>query len=332
MARRTLIVLPDDTGKSILEAIHTAKKSIRIKMFVFNDPGLINAVITAKGRGVEVKVMLNPGRRSGELNNAGTFKLLSAAGIDVKDSNSAFGLTHEKSMVIDEKIAFVNSLNFETENLTTTRDYAIITDHRSEVMEVMSCFDADWNRSVFDSGENAKLIWCTGNGRERIATFIDHARHSLFVQNERFQDSIIIERLVRASIRGVKVHVMARSPHTLSRDKLIEGVGGLRIMDDVGIKVHKLKHLKLHGKMLIADGSRAIVGSINLAPGSFDKRRELAIEINDEEIVDRLHKIAKHDWKNSHAIDLTDEGLLRDLQDRIENSKEILALKGKGKK
>ena len=54
--------------------------------------------------------------------------------------------------------------------------------------------------------------------------------------------------------RGVKVHVMARPPHTLKKEKLIEGVGGLRIMDDVGIKIHKLKHLKLHAKMLLADG------------------------------------------------------------------------------
>ena len=45
---------------------------------------------------------------------------------------------------------------------------------------------------------------------------------------------------------------MARPPHKLKKEKLIEGVGGLRIMDDVGIKIHKLKHLKLHGKMLLA--------------------------------------------------------------------------------
>src|SRR5207237_841084 len=81
--------------------------------------------------------------------------------------------------------------------------------------------------------------------------------------------------------RGVKIHVMARPPHTLKEDKLVEGVGGLRIMDDVGIKVHKLKHLKLHAKMLLADGVAAIVGSINLAPASLDDRRELAIEVRE---------------------------------------------------
>jgi phosphatidylserine/phosphatidylglycerophosphate/cardiolipin synthase-like enzyme len=87
-------------------------------------------------------------------------------------------------------------------------------------------------------------------------------------------------------------------------------------MDDVGIKVHKLKHLKLHAKILFADGLRAIVGSINLAPGSFDSRRELAIEVRDENVIGRLHKIAHHDWENSHPLDLTDEGLMADLEGR----------------
>ncbi len=105
----------------------------------------------------------------------------------------------------------------------------------------------------------------------------------------------MIECLVRAKERGVKVHVRARPSHTLKIDKLIEGVGGLRILSDVGIKVRKLKGLKLHAKMLLADGERAIIGSINLAPGSFDSRRELAIEVDDEHIVDRLHEILHHD-------------------------------------
>lgn len=196
MSHRSLIVLPDDTGKPIIDAINAATKTIRIKMFVYSDPDLIKAVIAAKGRGVKIQVMLNPARRDGEEVNAETRKTLEQAGINVKDSSPDFGITHEKSMVVD----------------------------------------------------------------------------------------------------------------------------------DVGIKIHKLKHLKLHGKMLLADGSRAIVGSINLAPGSFDDRRELAIEVHDEEIVERLHKVAKQDWENSHPLDLTDEGLSADLEDRKEGSSENLAL------
>ena len=324
--KRTIIILPDDTKKPIIDAIDAAKKSIKIKMFVFSDPDLINAVIAAQARGVKVQVMLNPARRSGEEDNEETRKKLEAAGIEVKDSNPAFGLTHEKSMVVDDETAFVKSLNWATKNLTVTRDYAITTNHKHEVDEIISCFQADWDRKDFNPGEHAHMIWCKGNGRDRIAHFIDEAKHTLFVQNERYQDSVIIERLVRAAERGVKVHVMARPPHSLKKDKLVEAVGGLRIMDDVGIKIHTLRHLKLHGKMLIADGSHAIVGSINLAPGSFDDRRELAIEVHDEDIVARLHKIAKEDWENSHPLDLTDEGLMADLEEKGEGGEESLAL------
>jgi cardiolipin synthase A/B len=313
---RSLIVLPDDSAQPILDAINGATKSLRVKMFVFSDPALLKAVIEAQHRGVKVRVMLNPARRSGEAENEESRKTLSKAGVEVLDSNPAFDLTHEKSMVVDDRTAFVKSLNWETKNLTETRDYAVVTDHGHEVGEIIDCFEADWHRKSFDPGEHAHLIWCCGNGRNKIAEFIDQSKHTLFLQNERYQDSIIIERLVRAKERGVKVHVMARPPHTLKQEKLVEGVGGLRIMDDVGIKVHKLKHLKLHAKMLFSDGVRAIVGSINLAPGSFDSRRELAIEVRDDDVIERLHKVVHHDWENSHPLDLTDEGLLADLEDR----------------
>lgn len=316
MPSRSLIVLPDDSAGTILAAIAGARTSLRVKMFVFSDPGLLEAVIAAKRRGVDVRVMLNPARRNGEDDNEASRRQLVAAGIAVLDSNPCFDVTHEKSMIVDEAVAFVKSLNWETRNLTETRDYAIVTDHPREVEEIAACFEADWSRQTFAPGSDARLVWCPSNGRERICEFIDRARLTLFVQNERYQDAIVIERLVRAARRGVKVHVMARRPHTLKAAKLIEGVGGMRILEDVGVKIHKLKHLKLHGKMFLADGVAAIVGSINLAPGSFDGRRELAIEVRDDDIVERLHAVAKRDWENSHALDLSDAGLLADLADR----------------
>jgi len=323
---RALIVLPDDSSKPILNAIDGASKSIRIKMFVFSDAALVKAIIAAKRRRVKVRVMLNPVRRSGERDNEATRRALRRAGVDVKNPNPAFDLTHEKSMVVDDTVAFVKSLNWTTRNFTETRDYAVMTDRKRDVAEVIDGFEADWHRQAFTPRMHSHLIWCPGPGRDRICDFIDDAKHRLFVQNERYQDAVIIERLVRAQQRGVKVQIMARPPHTLKRDKLVEGVGGLRILDDLGIKIHKLKHLKLHGKMLLADGVAAIVGSINFAAGSFDDRRELAIEVRDDDIIDRLYRTAHHDWEHSHPLDLSDAGLLSDLEDRIEDSAQLLGL------
>ena len=323
---RTLIVLPDDTSLPIRTAIDGAQKSLRIKMFLYSDPDLLAAAIAARKRGIDVRVMLNPARRSGESENEESRRKLVEAGVSVLDSNPAFDLTHEKSMVVDDREAYVMSLNWETRNVTETRDYAIVTRHPKEVQEVAECFDADWKRTKFTPHEGSALIWCNSNGRERFAHFIDRAQQTLWLQNERYQDAVIIERVVRAAERGVKVHIVARPPHTLKKEKLIEGVGGLRIMHDVGAKVHKLKGLKLHAKMILADSERAVVGSINLAPGSFDARRELALEVDSHHVVGRLVDVARHDWENSSAIDLSDEGLRADLDKRGGAGADRLAL------
>jgi len=325
MPTRYVIALPDDTAQPIIDAINHAASSIRVKMFMFSDPSLMHAIIAAQHRGVKVRIMLNPARRSGVKENDDSRKKLTDEGVEVIDSNPAFDLTHEKSMVVDDSTAFIQSLNWETRNITETRDYAVVTTHKNEVGEVIECFDADWNRTPFKSDEKSHLIWCTGNGRQRIGKFIE-AKHTLWVQNERYQDPVIIEHLVRANRRGVKVHVLARPPHKLKKAKLVEAVGGMRIMDDVGIKVHKLKGLKLHAKLLFSDDLRAIIGSINLAPGSFDSRRELAIEVRDEEIADRLKGVVHKDWENSRPLDLSDEGLLNDLEDSDPSVAEDLGL------
>ena len=170
---RYLLVMPDDSSQPIAEAINHASKSLRIKMFTFSDPHLLQAVTAAHRRGVKVRIMLNPARRSGEEENEASRKTLVGAGVEVIDSNPAFDLTHEKSMVVDDETAFVMSLNWESKNLTETRDYAVVTRQGLEVAEVMNCFDADWERKKFSPGEHSHLIWCVGNGRQRIGQLID---------------------------------------------------------------------------------------------------------------------------------------------------------------
>lgn len=312
-ALRSLVVLPDDSAGPVLDAINLAKKSIRIKVFTFSDTTALRALVHACHRGVATRVILNADRPGRDERNKAVAKKLRAAGIEVLDGSPEFSVTHEKSMVVDGAMGFVQSFNWEPENLKETRDFAVLTRDAVEVEEIIDCFEADWERQPFTPKEDSNLIWCPGNGRQRLAYFIDHAQESLVVQNERFHDSVIIERLVRARTRGVKVHVLTRAAHSLSAEKLAEGISGLQIMHDVGIKIHNIKHLKLHSKMLLADEARAIIGSINISAGSFDKRRELAIEVADVELVERLTAVAHKDWKNSNPLDVSDEGIAADL-------------------
>jgi cardiolipin synthase len=76
---RSLIVFADDSAKPIVNAIESASRTLRIKVFVFSDPSLLKAVIAARRRGVQVSVMLNPARRNGEHENEATRKTLERA-------------------------------------------------------------------------------------------------------------------------------------------------------------------------------------------------------------------------------------------------------------
>ena len=63
---RSLIIMPDEGAQPLLEALAGARRSLRVKMFLFDDPALLAAVIAAQSRGVNVRVILNPARRGGE--------------------------------------------------------------------------------------------------------------------------------------------------------------------------------------------------------------------------------------------------------------------------
>src|SRR5271166_2295460 len=94
-----LIVFPDDTANAIIGPIEAARRSLNIRMFLFTDASLVNAVIAARRRGVHVRVMLNPARRDGTSENKRTRQTLLAAGVCVRDSSTEFAVTHQKSMV-----------------------------------------------------------------------------------------------------------------------------------------------------------------------------------------------------------------------------------------
>ena len=300
-------------------------------MFLFSDPSLLQAVIDAQHRGVDVRIMLNPERRDGEKENADTRKKLTEAGVHVdrqqsrlrRDARKVHGHRRHHRL---RPVAQLGDQKRDRARATTPSSRPTSTRSTRSRSASMRTGTA----TKFDTGDHSHMIWCIGNGRQRLGQLIDSATHSLWLQNERYQDPVIMEHLIRAHSRGVKIHIMARPPHKLKIDKLIEGVSGLRALQDVGAKIHKLKHIKLHAKLILADNARAIIGSINLAPGSFDSRRELAIQVDDPDIISRIHKTLKEDWANSHPLDLSDEGLLAELKEHDPNVEEDLAI-GAGK-
>ena len=57
------------------------------------------------------------------------------------------------------------------------------------------------------------------------------------------------------------------------------------------MKVHKQRTCDLHAKLLIADESHALVGSMNIDRSAFDLRRELGTTVKEDAVVKRLMEV-----------------------------------------
>jgi phosphatidylserine/phosphatidylglycerophosphate/cardiolipin synthase-like enzyme len=306
-----VLVQPDDGVLPLLQLIGEARQSIYIKQFTFTHPGLIKAAIDAHRAGRDVRIMLNPHRSSGDRANDTPFAELEAAGIQMQWTSPTFAVTHEKSMVVDDRLALIATFNFCEKYLTLTRDYGLVTEQAAEVAQVRDCFLADWNRQQFHPDPASALLWSNQNSRRLMSAFIDEAKETLDIQHPKFVDTTILERIVQARGRGVAVRLLCGGRHGISEWDVLDTFASLRVLGHLDVKVRKQKNLRLHAKLLVADGSRALVGSMNIDRSAFDLRRELGAVVAGKAAVRLLAKVFESDWHEAHHYDAPDPLLSR---------------------
>ena len=297
--RLELILQPDDGVERVLKLVTGVARSLEIKQFTLHEHLIIDALVAAHQRGIQVRVMLNPHRTGGHRINDQSFEKLHAGGVAVEWTNPQFVITHEKSMVFDGERALIATFNLAKKYFGQTRDYGVLTSDPAQVAEIRRCFDADWKREPFRPSGKTGLAWSADNSRSVMAEVIDNARHRLDVQHPKFVDGTILDRVAAAQDRGVHVRLLSGGKHGISDADAPDTFSSLRILRRAGVKVRRQKHLKLHAKMIVADERHALVGSMNIDRRSFDLRRELGIRLEDKAIVDRLNQVFEHDWQKA---------------------------------
>jgi phosphatidylserine/phosphatidylglycerophosphate/cardiolipin synthase-like enzyme len=299
------IVQPDDSFFPVVGLITNAQATLEIKQFSMTQPEVVQAVIGAHQRGVAVRVMLNPRNTAGIPENNDTFAKLEAAGVPVRWTSPAFLVSHEKSIIADGKRALIHTFNLGPKYFSETRDVGVVTQDLALVAEVRACFDADWERHRF-TPQRPELLWGPVDGRIKMGRFIDEARHRLDIFHPRYVDTTILERVLAAQARGVHVRVLCGGKHGVKEWDLLDTLSSLRMMKQARIKVNRMKHLKVHIKLLVADSERALIGSMNIHRSAFDLRRELAAIVTGKETVSRMLQVFEEDWHRSHDYDPPD--------------------------
>ena len=172
--------------KEILPIINNANKYIYIPVFYITKKELVNELISAHKKGVEVKIINDATNAS---NKHTIHHKLREAGIKVKTENYA-GKLHSKAMIIDDEYSIIGSMNFTNsgekrndENVVIIKDEEIAKylkstflklwdkipekyetfDPQAESIEsVGSCFDKidnDFDGKIDKSDNSCKSYW-----------------------------------------------------------------------------------------------------------------------------------------------------------------------------
>ena len=290
-----LFVEPADGYHSVRALIGSARRTIDLTMYEFDDRRIEDALAAAHRRGVRVRVLLDRAFRGATVNRA-AFDRLTAAGVAVRWAPERL-IVHQKTLTVDGDVSAVMTGNLTALDEPTTRDFVVVDRYPPAVSAIDGVFDADWSGGPTRRGPTpAGLVWSPG-ATPALVGLIDSARRSLTVENEEMSAPAIETALAAASRRGVRVEVVMSGA--------ARGDAGLRTLSRAGIRVvisAASRHdLYLHAKAIVADGTTAFVGSQNFSTSSLDDNRELGIVTTDPPVVEGVARTLASDLDTASA-------------------------------
>ncbi|MFC7475135.1 phospholipase D-like domain-containing protein [Dankookia sp. GCM10030260] len=305
----------------MLAAIEAARSRIGLSSYIFRDDAaggpVIDALIRAQARGVEVRVVID-GVGGGYFRSA-AFRRLRRAGVPAArfmHSPLPWNMpflnlrSHKKILVVDDRIGFTGGLNIGAENLVGTDPPDAVRDthfmlHGPVVRQLAEAFDADW---CFASGGRhwafapaapgpggvAARVVTSGPDRdiEKIeATMLQAvvcARRSVLVMTPYFlPDERLVSVIALAARRGVAVDLVvpARSNHRPVDWAMRAHVGPLL---QAGCRIWLNPPPFDHSKLMVVDGEWSLIGSANWDMRSLRLNFELDVEVYDTAIAQAI--------------------------------------------
>lgn len=142
-------------------------------------------------------------------------------------------------------------------------------------------------------------LFSPGSGDD-IVGLIRSARETIDLEMYVFTDESLARELVAAQARGVRVRVILES--RVESDASVKKIPAALLAGGVEARWASLKYALTHSKMMIIDGKKVLVGSINFSKSAQGKNREAAVLIESEEKTAQYAEIFEKDWLDSMEI------------------------------
>jgi phosphatidylserine/phosphatidylglycerophosphate/cardiolipin synthase-like enzyme len=247
----------------MLNAINGSKQRLVLSLFRCNDYGILDALAAALERGVGVEAILTKRAKGGKKPLKKLWEALEEMGALVHWYADPVVKYHAKYLVADGSLALVATLNPTTKCFTRTLDLVYTTDEPSVVRAISTLFalDAAGERVLPRHRLTGRLIIGPEGSRARMRELITSARSTIRVLDHKLSDPDLVSLLRERREGGIAVRVLSR-----------QAVGAY----------------KPHGKLMIIDDTRAVLGSMAMSALSLDFRREVSIVIEERVLVKEL--------------------------------------------
>lgn len=134
--------------KLVLRTLDDARVSIRLMGYSFTSPEVVKALVAAKRRGVDVKVVVDD---KGNLSKASqaAMSVVVNAGIPLR-TNGQFKIMHDKIIITDEQNVELGSYNYTRSAAASNSENALVV---RDVPALAQTYQAHW-QSRWDGGKD----------------------------------------------------------------------------------------------------------------------------------------------------------------------------------
>lgn len=282
-----LLVQPGDSFFPLVQAIDSARESIKMTIFRMDDPVVRDSMRRAVSRDVKVQALVAPASKGWNKRNRRLGDDLEELGIEVTFPDARaqrLKRFHYKLMMVDGRQSLILTFNPTQKNLHYSRDFGLVINDEALTGEINRLFEADWHGDDFKPS-GLPLVISPDSSRRRISELLQSATRSIRVMDRKVRDAEIIALLGERAEAGCDVKIIGT---TAAREPISSK-----------LQVRGLERYKLHAKCIVVDSAFVFIGSQNLRRVSLDRRRELGIIILDEAIARKIERVFDEDWNES---------------------------------
>lgn len=288
-ATTQLVIEPEDGLSPLLHDINSARNTIDIVSYGITSKKIVNEIIR-ESHSKKIRVLLEKSPYKQERQNEPAFELFQKNQIPYQNSLPNIRYIHQKTLIFDGKKAWIMTFNLTASAFKKQRNFALITDDSSVVQAMQNQFNSDWNQTITRQIDYPFLL-SPVDARKKILALIKSAKNNIRIYAQDIQDDQILNLLIQKSQSGVRIQILSNRPHNFSDFKKLS---------QAGIRIH-YPNLYIHAKVMIIDGKKALIGSMNLTKNSLDGNRELGIITEDGKVIKKLNSTFDHDLNDRQS-------------------------------